>query len=113
MSLSNGLARSRHLHIEKRKSERFMKRLVISGFPCTKEAWIRFLGPETEVLSFADILNATRSSDMNRWGEFVAKTLLQIQPDSVICHDFGGVACLKALVGMKPGTWEQTMTLTV
>jgi len=90
-----------------------MERLVLSGFACSEESWIDFLGPETTVMSFADVLQATRSSDIRDWGTWAASELLRIRPDSIVCHDFGGVLGLHALAIMKPSEWERHACLSI
>lgn len=59
------------------------------------------LGPETTVISLHDILQATRSSQMDQWGQFVADEIQRIRPESIVAHNFGGTMALKALLKLQ------------
>lgn len=74
-----------------------MKRLMISGFPCPPESWINFLGADTQVISFYDVLNATRSSDVVAWSRYIDSEIDRLDPESLVCHDYGGPMSLLAL----------------
>lgn len=75
-----------------------MKRMMISGFGCPRESWLAFLGPDTNVLTLHDVLEATQSSDITAWGQFVAQEIQAYEPESIVAHDFGGTSTLKALL---------------
>jgi predicted alpha/beta hydrolase family esterase len=74
---------------------------MISGFGCPRESWIDFLGPDTNVITLHDMLESTRSPDVTVWGHYLAEEMERWRPVSIVAHDFGGTATLKALMELR------------
>jgi predicted alpha/beta hydrolase family esterase len=90
-----------------------MKRLVISGFACPPESWADFLGRETETICLYDVLKATESPDIRQWSRYLSKELDRIQPDSIVCHDYGGIICLMTLWSRQRKKKVQPRVMTI
>ncbi|RYZ81315.1 MAG: hypothetical protein EOP04_24235 [Proteobacteria bacterium] len=90
-----------------------MTRLVVSGFACPPESWNIFLGEGTQTLCFYDVLKATESSDIKEWSRFLNKEIDRIQPESIVCHDYGGIICLLALWSRQKKKKAQPKVLTI
>lgn len=90
-----------------------MKRLMISGFGCPRESWLDFLGPDTTVITLHDVLEVTQSADISEWALYVADEIRRQRPDSIVAHDFGGTATLKALMDLQNETTRLEARLTL
>lgn len=68
-----------------------MKRLVITGVPCSAEAWEAFLGPHgnQRILTFREVLENSESSDPREMSRYVTREIEAFRPDSVVAHDMG------------------------
>ncbi len=68
-----------------------MKRLVITGVPCSAEAWESFLGPRENqrILPFREVLENSSSSDPRELSRYVTRQIESFRPDSIVAHDMG------------------------
>lgn len=68
-----------------------MKRLVITGVPCSAEAWEAFLGPQKNqrILPFREVLEHCDSSDPRELSRYVTQQIETFRPQSIVAHDMG------------------------
>jgi predicted alpha/beta hydrolase family esterase len=96
-----------------------LRRLIITGIACPKEPWESFFeaenhkGCENRVLSLADILDQTDSSDLTEMAKAVSREMESYHPDSIISHGFGVPLTLLALYELKKQRKEIPASLTL
>lgn len=80
-----------------------MKRLVVTGIPCTTQAWENFLGTQENqrILSGYEILENSRSSDPQVMAEYVADLIESFGAESIVCHGMGVPLTLLALLRLS------------
>jgi hypothetical protein len=72
-----------------------MRRLVITGVPCSAEAWEAFLGSRPKgvkaqrILPFREVLENCDSSDPRELSRYVTQQIELFRPDSIVAHDMG------------------------
>jgi len=68
-----------------------MRRLVVTGVPCSSEAWESFLGPRENqrILPFREVLENSSSSDPRELSRYVTRQIEAFRPDSIVAHDMG------------------------
>jgi len=83
-----------------------MKRLIIAGFPCPKDAWEKLFpsieGIEQMILPFYDVISQTD----NAYYFFdlvdpVKKAIESYKPDLIVMHDFGVILGILAILKIK------------
>ncbi len=92
-----------------------MKRLVITGIPCTQEVWESFLGknPDQRILPIYEVLKKSDSADPREMARYVAEQILSHQPESLIAHGFGVPFTILALNRLaRQGKLPKNLKLT-
>lgn len=80
-----------------------MKRLVITGLPCSSDSWEAWLGKDDEqrILPLIEVLDNTSSPDLRVMANYVANVIKEYNPESILCHDFGVALTLIALMKLE------------
>lgn len=84
-----------------------MKRLIITGIPCTLQAWKTIFPNETDVeqkiISFIDIFEKYyyTNKKLTDLVPFLIKTIHEFQPDQVVLHDMSVSIGLLAIINAK------------
>ena len=92
-----------------------MKRLVVTGIPCSPKIWESFLGKRKDqhILPIYEVLNQSKSADPRELSQTVAKAILEHQPESLIAHGFGVPFTILALNRLaRRGELPKKMRLT-
>lgn len=76
-----------------------MKRLIISGIACPASAWLNTfpIEGEEQIVTVYDTFGEF-GFDMPKIIDYVKNKILDYQPDSILCHDFGVPVTLQALL---------------
>jgi hypothetical protein len=79
------------------------RRLIITGLPCPPEVWEDFFGPHPsqKVLSLADVLENSTSSDLRVISRYVTEEIEKFRPDSIVSHGFGVPMTLMSLLRLN------------
>lgn len=80
-----------------------MKRLVVTGIACPKEAWIQFLGDHKyqRIITVRELFANVNSSDPRELSKYVTNVIEEYKPRSIIAHDLGVVLSLLSLIRLS------------
>lgn len=84
-------------------NQKLKKRLIVSGFPCSEKAWLNFFKGDAEniTVTFFDYIQNLKKADFKLMAKHVASIIEKNNPDYIVCHDFGVVVTLLALLRLK------------
>lgn len=80
-----------------------MKRLVVTGIACPREAWSQFLGDHKDqrIITIRELFANVTSSDPRELSKYVTKVIEEYKPRSIIGHDLGVVLSLLSLIRLS------------
>ena len=80
-----------------------MRRLIITGLPCPKEAWEDFFGPSENhtFLPIREVFENCDSPDPREMSRYVTSRIRELKPESLICHDMGVPLTLMSLLRLN------------
>lgn len=84
-----------------------MKRLIISGIPCTQQAWLKIFpaeeNVEQKIISFIDVFDKFyyKNNKITDLVPFLFDVIQEFKPDQIILHDIGVTLGILALIKAK------------
>lgn len=77
-----------------------MKRLIITGYPCSKQCWLDLFDDSNTTVGvpLSESLKKSNSADIKNVAKYIAGRIIDERPQSIICHDFGVPLTLLALL---------------